>query len=702
MNAEVKGLPKVLVVDDHKENLVAMRHILAGLGGEVVCVDSGNEALKQLLRNEFAVVLMDVQMPEMNGFETAELIRTQSETKNLPIIFLTAINKEERYVEQGYKLGAVDYLFKPFDSKILCYKVSVFMDLYQQRSNFLEAAKKNKLILDSVTEGVVGLDCNGHIIFINPAADKLLKIKNTQAIEASPEGSSFLPFIESYSDHTAWKDTEIYRTCVIDNSIFCKSDLTFRNHDGDIFPVECTVSPMQSSRGSLEGFVLAFKDISERLRTEQQLAQLAEYDPLTGLANRRLFYRMLPKLLAKAKRLQNNVALLFIDIDHFKTINDTLGHVVGDLLLAQVAARLQSCVRESDTVVRLGGDEFTIVLEGEMNRLDVEKIATNLIQKIDTPFRLNNNNVHCSASIGIAMTPDVEADTNELIKAADIAMFSAKDLGRNTYRFYDDSLDKQASFRTQIEAQIPKALANDEFRLVYQPKIDIETGRLKGFESLLRWNSSSIGNVSPSLFIPIAEDCGRINEVGLWVFQQSCQQLKQWHDSDLLYPGFKLSVNFSTKQLNNPDFLLYMDKTLNEVGVHPSYIDIEITETTLMTNPDAIVPLLRVLSELGMSISVDDFGTGYSSLNYLKLLPIHVLKIDQSFIRDLFRNSNSEIITRSIINLAHNLGLEVVAEGIETIEQKDFLQSHNCDYGQGYLYGKPGSPDIATTYFNQT
>lgn len=678
--------PKILVVDDRPENLTAMRHILSKVNGEIICAESGNEALKHLLRNEFAVVLMDVQMPEMNGFETAELIRSNEETKSVPIIFVTAINKEKQYVQQGYELGAVDYLFKPFDPQVLRYKVGVFAELFRNRCEYLQLAQKNQLILDSVNEGVLGLNTDGDIIFSNPSAGRMLQM-NRQLLE----GQNIVRFIQEYHN-IAWESTEIYSTCMAGRT-FSHRDLHFLLHTSrDSFPVEFSVTPMTNAKGHLEGFVLVFEDISVRIKAEQQLAQLAEYDPLTGLANRRLFYRLLPKILAKAKRFQHSVALLFIDIDHFKAVNDTLGHVIGDLLLTQVAGRLKSCVRESDTVVRLSGDEFTIIVDGDLDHIGVGKMASVIIENMSKPFELNGNLVHCSVSIGIAITPDVPPKANDLIKAADVAMYNAKTKGRNNFQFYDESLSQQVSYRARVETQFQNALEKGEFHLVYQPKIGMADGKLKGFEALLRWESPILGIVSPASFIPIAEDSGRIHEIGNWVLGQANRQLKEWVREGKVNEHFSLSVNFSVKQLNNPHFLLHLEKILKDADVDPSHLDIELTETTLMSDPNTIIPLLRVLSQMGMTISVDDFGTGYSSLNYLKILPIHNLKIDQSFIRDLFRDNNSEIITRSIINLAHNLDLRVVAEGVETEEQSDFLRHHGCDFGQGFLFGKPMLP----------
>lgn len=695
MNQVAIDCPKVLVVDDRQENLKAMEYILKHVNGQVVCASSGNDALKCLLKDEYAVVLLDVQMPDMNGFETAEIIRNNESTHNLPIIFVTAISKEQHYVDHGYELGAVDYLFKPFDPKILRYKVSVFIDLFRQRHLSVDLARKNQLILDSVREGVIGIDISGTITFSNPAAEELLCSEKRTLVHTAIHS-----YISEYGSEIAWVDSPIYETCM-SGDIFSRSGMRFVSQDQRMFPVECIVSSMKRKDNTLEGFVMVFSDITDRVKAEQKLAELAEYDPLTGLANRRLFYRLLPIIISKSKRLGHDVALLFIDVDHFKAVNDTLGHLAGDLLLTQVAGRLKSCTRESDTVVRLGGDEFTLILEGDVSEDVLSSFAANLIEKMSEPFQLNHNKVQCTVSVGISVSSQGDVSAAELIRSADVAMYDAKTQGRNTFKFFDEGLSQKISYRSKIETSFGEALNMQELYLVYQPKISLLNNRLIGFESLLRWQSGQHGNVSPADFIPVAEESGHINELGLWVLEEACQQLRQWLDAGLLTKGSALSVNFSTKQLNNPQFLLKLEEVLGKWGVEPSFIDVELTETTLISNPDAIIPLLRVLSEMGMTISVDDFGTGYSSLNYLKLLPIHNLKIDKSFISDLFRDANSEIITRSIINLAHNLGLKVIAEGIETREQKEFLEHYNCDVGQGYFFSKPINAHAATEILNK-
>ncbi|MFY0640541.1 MAG: EAL domain-containing protein [Bermanella sp.] len=674
--------PKVLVVDDLKENLVAMRHVLKKIDGDIVCVESGNEALKELIRNEYSVVLLDVQMPEMNGFETAELIRCNEKTQSLPIIFLTAISKDDQYVRQGYELGAVDYLFKPFDPDILRYKVSVFMELDRQKDCLLNLANKNQLILDSVSEGVLGVDVQGKIIFSNPAASSFLALDKERL-----KGLEFSNFILDYNKKD-WEDGDLYKACIQENDC-AKKNLRFCNRLNKQFPVECTITAMRDSNKALEGFVLVFDDISAKLKAEEQLVDMAERDSLTGLANRRMFYRLLPSAIAKAKRFNHQVALLFIDIDRFKEVNDSLGHMAGDMLLTLFSKRLDAATRETDTVVRLSGDEFTVILEGDLDKKKLSKLLSKLVSILSEPYEINEKKIKCTVSIGAAIFSEVPGGVNDFIRAADVAMYNAKESGRNNFQFYDKNLKQKTTMRTKIESNLKLALENGEFYLNYQPKIDFLSEKIVGVESLVRWNSKVLGHISPDNFIPIAEDNGLINDIGIWVLKKSCEQFKAWQAQGVIENEFCISVNLSTKQLNDANFLLKLDNILKKTGIDPKNLDVEITETTLMSDPEAAIPLLRILSQMGITISIDDFGTGYSSLNYLKILPINFLKIDQSFVRDLFTDNNSNIITCAIINLAHNLGLGVVAEGVETKAQVDFLKEYKCDIAQGYFYSKP-------------
>ena len=560
-------LPKILVVDDLKENLFAIETLLKPVGAEVFTALSGHEALKLVLENHFSLILLDVQMPGMDGFEVARLLKQDDLFKYIPIIFVTAVSREQHQVFKGYECGAVDYLFKPIFPAILLAKVRIFLDL----------ASKN---------------------------------------------------IELERIH------------------------------------------------------------SELSQANKKLMELAHYDPLTNLANRALFRIFLTKAISEARRYGRKCALLFLDLDHFKDINDTMGHDAGDLLLCKVALRLQDCCRESDLIARLGGDEFALILGDIQCPRDGTDIAQKILRKLSFPHNLKGTKHFVSSSIGIAICPDDGKDVEGLAKAADLAMYQAKRRGRNTYRFFSQELQNRTQRSLQIEGQLREALKRNEFLAFYQPIIETESGKCKGMEALIRWNSSERGIICPNEFITAAEKTRLILPIGSWILNEASRTLTTWSD---LTPSLSLTVavNLSISQLNQVGFERQVEKVLMETGLEPGLLELEITENAFMKNPETVNNTLNAIRQMGVKIAIDDFGTGFSSMKYLQKLPIDTLKIDQSFIRDIGRNQKSEAIIRAIIALAHNLELATIAEGVETAEQVQFLKEHHCDYLQGFHYSRP-------------
>jgi diguanylate cyclase (GGDEF)-like protein len=431
---------------------------------------------------------------------------------------------------------------------------------------------------------------------------------------------------------------------------------------------------------------MVFNDITERKKAEEDLRLMANYDQLTDLPNRTLFQDRLQHALAQATRSNTKVALLFLDLDRFKNINDTRGHQVGDQLLAAVAERLRRVIREGDTVARIGGDEFTIILEGVHKTKAATVIAEKITDTLKQPFAVGQTVLDITTSIGISMFPDDADNTEELLKFADTAMYHAKAMGRNNFQFYTASMNQAAVRHMQLESGLKQALTNDELHLVYQPKYEVKSGKLTGMEALLRWHSEHIGQVSPAEFIPLAEETGMINTIGVWVLQQVCQQLALWRQQGLqLIP---VAINLSAKQLNNY-IVDEVTRALTACELPAELLELELTESAVMQHPAESIAILARLEALGLTLAVDDFGTGYSSLAYLKRFPIHTLKIDKEFVRDISDDPEDAAITSAIIALAHSLDLQVVAEGVETQEQLNFLADHNCDQVQGYLLGKP-------------
>jgi len=428
-------------------------------------------------------------------------------------------------------------------------------------------------------------------------------------------------------------------------------------------------------------------DVTERVRAEEQLVHLAHYDPLTGLPNRVLFYERLKHALVLGKRQGWSTAVMFMDIDRFKNINDTLGHDLGDQLLREVSQRLAAAVRASDTVGRLGGDEFAVVLSNVSSREDAGRIARKMMESFHEPFRLSGSEIFVTTSIGITLAPQDGAEQEMLMKNADAAMYKAKEEGRNTFRCYSPEMSDRALRLVTLEASLRRALERDEFMLHYQPKVCVESGAVTGVEALLRWRHPGRGLVSPAEFIPVLEETGLIVQASGWVLDAVCRQLRQWRAQGV--PSVPVAVNLSAREFLAPDLGRTIKRILEAHAIAPSALELEITESSLMVNPQEAARTLEYLKALGVGLAIDDFGTGYSSLSYLKRFPLDALKIDRSFVRDITANANDAAITLAIISMAHSLGLKVIAEGVEEHAQLDFLAAHGCDQVQGFLLARP-------------
>ncbi|MBF0458167.1 MAG: EAL domain-containing protein [Nitrospirae bacterium] len=428
-------------------------------------------------------------------------------------------------------------------------------------------------------------------------------------------------------------------------------------------------------------------DITERKLTEQRLQYLAHFDSLTDLPNRTLFYDRLSHVLGHSRRYNQMFALLFLDLDGFKFINNSLGHDIGDLLLKMVAARLPKCVRESDTVAHAGADEFVIILPLLERVQEASMVAEKILDTFSTPFYLDTHECFVGMSIGISVYPDDGDDIDALLKNSDIAMYQAKSKGGNTYQFYNPEMNSRALRRLELENNLRKALEKNEFRLQYQPKIDLNTWSVSGVEALIRWLNPQLGMISPVEFIPLAEETGIIISIGEWVLRTACAQAKHWQD--LGCNGILMSVNLSARQFKSKDLVLTISNILEETGLSPDSLELELTETVVMDDAETAIKILREIKNMGIHIAIDDFGMGYSSLSYLKRFPIDCLKIDRSFVNDITTDTDDAAIATAIIAMSHSLKLRVIAEGVETNGQLEFLCALDCDEAQGYLFSKP-------------
>jgi diguanylate cyclase (GGDEF)-like protein len=428
------------------------------------------------------------------------------------------------------------------------------------------------------------------------------------------------------------------------------------------------------------------RDISNIKQSQQQLEYLANYDALTGLGNRNLFLTQLKVGIERAARHRRGLALIFIDLDNFKVINDTLGHDVGDQLLSEVARRLKICVRQEDTVCRLGGDEFTVYVEDFADPQLLVSTAQRLVQAVSEPYQITGHDIFVTASIGISTYPNDGATISELVKNADVAMYKVKEQGRNGFQFFREDMNARAFERLVFVSGLRRALERNEFRLVYQPQVDLTDRRTRGAECLLRWNHPDLGEVSPGSFVPVAEETGLIVPIGAWVFRSVCEQLRRW--GGLRSPA-RISVNLSARQFRQPDLVDAIRSAVTEAGVSAAMLGVEVTESALIDDPEKASVTLSRLKDMGLAISIDDFGTGYSSLSYLKRFPIDCLKIDRTFVRDIATDPDDAAIVTAIITMAQSLKLDVVAEGVENQEQLDFLRARGCAAAQGFFFSRP-------------
>ncbi|MFQ5580625.1 MAG: EAL domain-containing protein [Nitrospiria bacterium] len=472
-----------------------------------------------------------------------------------------------------------------------------------------------------------------------------------------------------------------------------KGELRNRSKDGGLYWVDTTITPFLNGKDKAYNFLTIQTDITKQKKSEEHAHHLAYYDTLTGLPNRTLFLDRLAQGLAQAKRHHQTMAILFLDLDRFKLTNESLGHHVGDRLLEIVAHRLGKCLRKDDFLARMGGDEFGLLLPVISKDEDVILISDRILKALKQPFQIENQDMRINGSIGISIYPSDGESTETLLRNADMAMSHAKEQGKGQFNFYSPRLTSKLNQNLKIESALNNAIAQHEFKLNYQPKICLRTGKVIGMEALVRWERPGIGLVSPADFIPVSEETGLIIQIGEWVLRTACEQNKAWQLKGL--PKISMAVNVSAIQFKQGDFVEMVARVLKDICLDPKDLILEMTESLLMENTDVTIERFKNLKAAGVTLSVDDFGTGYSSLGYLKRFPINSLKIDRSFVNDIAHDEDDAVITTAIISLAHNLRMDVVAEGIETEEQLIFLQENGCDSGQGFLFSRPVSGDAA-------
>ncbi|MBU1228468.1 MAG: EAL domain-containing protein [Proteobacteria bacterium] len=696
----------ILAVDDEPVNLLLLSGLLRRQGINLVTARSGFEALKLLPRHDFALILMDVMMPGMDGFTTAERIRADEATRHIPIIFVTAISKEQRHVFKGYEAGAVDYLIKPFEHDILKSKVQVFVDMHRQRQALqrtgaaleqtvaelrtsalalTDSRARFQSLFTSMFNGFTlcsGVDAPGRpldqwrIEEINPSMEQILERPREELLGRTM--GEVLPDLEGY-----WSDFagQVARS---------GQPAQFEGYMAEL-KRWLRISAYVPGPNLI---ALVAEDLTARHQAEETLHERTFQDPLTGLANRALFLNRLDQAMERSRRRLNYLyAVLFLDLDSFKPINSSLGYAAGDQVLRTVAERIQGVARGLDTVARCGPDEFGLILEELKNSGEALRAARRINKALALPLEMNGHQLHFTASVGVVLGPADYAQPEELLQDAGLAMEQARALGGGKVKVFKWAMRKRAQYALTVNQSLHNALERKEFRLHYQPIFNLAGNTLAGFEALIRWQVED-RLVPPNDFIPHAEQTGLIVPIGAWALMQACLQAAQWERDFALPKQFSIAVNLSAKQFAQPDLVRHLTRVLEETGLAPERLKIEITETLVMQNPESMVQKLRSLRELGAKVSIDDFGTGYSSLAYLQRFPINTLKVDRSFVSDLDAFENL-VIVRTIVSLAHNLGLDVVAEGIETERQRAFLAELTCECGQGYLFSRPLPEDRA-------
>jgi diguanylate cyclase (GGDEF)-like protein/PAS domain S-box-containing protein len=695
---------KILIVDDQPANVDLLELMLARAGyGDVTATMDPTAVCALHERNHYDLILLDLHMPIMDGFQVMEALKAVETENYLSVLVITAQPSQKL---RALTAGAKDFVSKPFDRSEVLTRIHNLLEVrllsneckahnrhleetVQARTAELRRSEEMfRELAANIPEALWIRDVEQHTIqYVNPAWQSLC------GLFAAPGDSIDTVYRAIHPDDLQWVAHERRRLL----GAHPGSEYRLVRPDRSVRWVHAQTFPIANPLGKTPWIVEIIEDVTQRREAQRQLVHLARHDALTGLPNRTLLYEALREALSRAGEDGSTVSVLLLDIDFFKNVNDRLGHSIGDTLLREFATRLARCVRPGDTVGRLGGDEFAVIVvtpgDGAVD------VADRIARCLHEPLELNGQNIVVTASIGIASSPADTSDPDTLIRYADAAMYEAKAAGRNTHCCYSAEMNARAVEKSDIESALRGALGRGEFVLHYQPKMQIDSGRWTGVEALIRWNRPGHGLVSPGQFIPALEEMGLIVPVGAWVIDAACRQIREWERAGL--GRIHVAVNVSSRQVCEEQFVSQVIAVLREHRVDPELLEFEITESTLMAHGEPSDVGLRKLKDLGISISIDDFGTGYSNLAYLKRFLVDTLKIDIAFIRDVTTNPDDATIAVAIINMAHSLRLKVVAEGVETREQFDFLRVHGCDEIQGYFLSRPLPADEISTHFRQ-
>jgi diguanylate cyclase (GGDEF)-like protein/PAS domain S-box-containing protein len=609
---------------------------------------------------------------------------------DVPVLVLSSLDNED-LARQAVQLGAQDYLMRDhIDRHVLPRTLRAIIERKAAEEALFEGMERAEVTLNSIGDAVLSTDLSGKVTYLNIVAERLTGWGRADA--AGRPLDDVFRIVDDTSRESARNamDPGVHR----DKTGGLAAQRVLVRRDGFEVAIEDSAAPIHDRHGHVTGAVMVFRDVSATRAMSLQMSHLAAHDFLTDLPNRMLLNDRLTQAIASARRHGHHLAVLFLDLDRFKHVNDSLGHEIGDRLLQSVAARLATCVRRSDTVSRQGGDEFVVLLSEVERADDAAAVAQKVITAVAAPHAVADHDLHVTTSIGISVFPDDGPDAGTLIKSADTAMYCAKDAGRNNYQFFTPEMNARAVERQWIESGLRRALKGRQFVLHFQPKMNLETGAMSGAEALIRWQHPERGLILPTQFVPIAEDSGLIVQIGRWVLREACRQARSWIDAGR---PVAVAVNISAIELRDPDFVAHVCAALKDSRLEPRYLELELTESVLMQHAESSAFILQSLRDIGVQIAIDDFGTGYSSLSYLQKFPVDTLKVDRSFIHEITTNPDYAPIVSAVISMGKSLNHRVIAEGVETAEQLAFLQARQCGEGQGYFFSPPlAADDFAT------
>ena len=681
-----KPIKILLLVEDNPGDARLVQEMFSEEGSQdiqLTHVQSLSGAEKHLENGGVDIVVLDLGLPDAQGL--AAVRRARAVAPHAPLVVLTCLD-DENMATQALQEGAQDYLIKgQIDSRGLFRALRYAVERKSMEEALFAEKERAQVTLNSIGDAVLCTDSSGNVTYMNVVAEKMTGWLREEAL-----GRTLDSVFQIIDGVTRQPTQNPLAMAVAENRIVgLTPNCVLIGRDGHESPIEDSAAPIHDRNGDGAGAVIVFHDVSESRAMALQMAFSAQHDFLTGLPNRMLLNDRVEQAIVLALRHGKKVGVLFLDLDGFKHLNDSLGHPSGDKLLQSMAKRLLGCVRGSDTVSRQGGDEFVVVLS-EMEHLEDAAIkATRILQAVAEPHWIRQQEFHVTTSIGVSVYPDDGLNAEMLIKNADTAMYEAKENGRHCYKFFEAAMNDRAVERQSIEEGLRRALERQEFSLLYQPKVNLRTMAITGAEGLIRWTHPVRGLLSPAQFIPVAEDCGLILPIGRWVLREACMQARAWRDSGL--SAGTMAVNISALELRDENFLEGVLEVLGDTGLDPRFLELELTESVLMKRAESTESILKTLSAAGVQLAVDDFGTGYSSLSYLKKFPINALKIDQSFVRQITSFPDETAIVTAIISMGRSLNLRVVAEGVVTQEEVAFLQAHECEEAQGYYFSRPVS-----------